>query len=54
MSTQFRNPLRKVQRVGLRLRLNRTAADDNALVLMRLAALPLTMPPFPFQRFAEE
>lgn len=37
-----------------RLRLNRTAADDNALVLMQLAALPLTMPPFPFQRLAEE
>lgn len=37
-----------------RLRLNRTAADDNALVLMQLAALPLTMPPFPFQRLVEE
>ncbi len=31
-----------------RLRLNRTAGDDNLLVLMQLAALPLTMPPFPF------
>lgn len=31
-----------------RLRLNRTAADDNVLVLMRLAALPLTMPPFSY------
>lgn len=33
-----------------RLRLNRTAGDDNALLLMQIAALPLTMPPFPFQR----
>lgn len=32
-----------------RLRLNRTAGDDNALLLMQIAALPLTMPPFPFQ-----
>jgi len=31
-----------------RLRLNRTAADDNVLLLMQLAALPLTMPPVPF------
>jgi RNHCP domain len=30
-----------------RLRLNRTAADDNVLLLMQLAALPLSMPPFP-------
>ena len=30
-----------------RLRLNRTAADDNVLLLMQLAALPLTMPPIP-------
>jgi hypothetical protein len=30
-----------------RLRLNRTAADDNVLLLMQLAALPLTIPPFP-------
>lgn len=33
-----------------RLRLNRTAGDDNVLLLVRLAALPLTMPPFPLQR----
>jgi RNHCP domain len=33
-----------------RLRLNRTAADDNPLLLLQIAALPLTMPPFPFQR----
>ncbi|MGH8774482.1 MAG: RNHCP domain-containing protein [Jiangellaceae bacterium] len=33
-----------------RLRLNRTAGDDSAFELMRLAALPLTMPPVPFQR----
>jgi len=31
-----------------RLRLNRTAGDDNVLLLMRLAALPLTMPFVPF------
>lgn len=30
-----------------RLRLNKTAGDDNMLTLMRLAALPLTMPPLP-------
>jgi len=31
-----------------RLRLNRTAADDNVLRLMQLAALPLTVPPVPY------
>jgi len=31
-----------------RLRLNRTAADDNVLLLMQLAALPLAIPPFPY------
>jgi hypothetical protein len=31
-----------------RLRLNKTAGDDNVLLLMRLAALPLTMPFIPF------
>jgi hypothetical protein len=31
-----------------RLRLNRTAADDNVWGLMRLAALPLTVPPVPY------
>lgn len=31
-----------------RLRLNRTAADDNMLLLMRLAALPLATVPFPY------
>jgi hypothetical protein len=31
-----------------RLRLNKTAGDDNALQLMRLAALPLSMPFIPF------
>jgi hypothetical protein len=30
-----------------RLRLNRSAADDNVLLLMRLAALPLAHPPVP-------
>lgn len=32
-----------------RLRLNRTAGDDNVFLLLRLAALPLTIPPFPLQ-----
>jgi len=31
-----------------RLRMNRTAADDNALLLVRLAALPLATPPVPY------
>jgi hypothetical protein len=31
-----------------RLRMNRTAADDNVLLLMQLAALPLTAPPIPY------
>jgi len=30
-----------------RLRLNRTAADDNVLLLLQLAALPLATPPIP-------
>ena len=33
-----------------RLRLNRTAADDNVLLLMQLAALPLANPPVPYTR----
>jgi hypothetical protein len=33
-----------------RLRLNRTAGDDNPFLLLRLAALPLTMPLFPLQQ----
>jgi DNA-directed RNA polymerase subunit RPC12/RpoP len=37
-----------------RLRLNRTAGDDNPLLLLRLAALPLTMPPFPLQRLQDD
>lgn len=37
-----------------RLRLNKTAGDDNTLVLLRLAALPLTMPPLPYQALAGE
>jgi hypothetical protein len=31
-----------------RLRLNRTAADDNVLLLLQLAALPLATPPMPY------
>lgn len=31
-----------------RLRMNRTAGDDNVLLLVQLAALPLAMPPVPF------
>ena len=34
-----------------RLRLNRTAADDNVLLLLQLAALPLAAPPVPYARF---
>jgi hypothetical protein len=36
-----------------RLRLNRTAGDDNPLLLLRLAARPLTLPPFPLQRLQD-
>jgi RNHCP domain len=35
-----------------RLRMNRTAADDNVLVLMQLAALPLATPPVPYLSLA--
>ncbi|MGH9185323.1 MAG: RNHCP domain-containing protein [Acidimicrobiales bacterium] len=31
------------------LHLNRTAGDDNPLVLVRIAALPLAHPPFPLE-----
>jgi len=31
-----------------RLRMNRVAADDNVLLLLQLAALPLAMPPIPY------
>ncbi|MBA3552094.1 MAG: RNHCP domain-containing protein [Actinobacteria bacterium] len=34
------------------LGLNRTAGDDNALVLLRLAVKPLAQPPFPLDRIA--
>jgi hypothetical protein len=34
------------------LRLNRTAGDDNPLVLLRLAVRPLAQPPFPIERIA--
>jgi hypothetical protein len=30
-----------------RMRMNRTAGDDNVLLLMQLAALPLATPPLP-------
>ncbi len=33
-----------------RLRMNRAAADDNVLLLMQLAALPLANPPLPHVR----
>lgn len=35
------------------LHLNRTAADDNPLVLFRLAVKPLAQPPFPIERIAQ-
>jgi hypothetical protein len=31
------------------LRLNRTAGDDNPLVLVRLAVRPIASPPFPLE-----
>jgi RNHCP domain len=31
-----------------RLRMNRAAADDNVLLLLQLAAMPLATPPTPF------
>lgn len=31
------------------LHLNRTAADDNPLLLLRLAVRPLAQPPFPLE-----
>jgi RNHCP domain len=31
-----------------RLRLNKTAADDNPMLLLQIAAMPLTMPPVPY------
>jgi hypothetical protein len=34
------------------LGLNRTAGDDNPLVLFRLAVKPLAQPPFPIERIA--
>ena len=33
--------------------LNRTAGDDNALVLLRLAVRPLAQPPFPIERVTQ-
>jgi hypothetical protein len=35
------------------LRLNRTAGDDNPLLLLRLAVRPLAQTPFPIERIAE-
>lgn len=37
-----------------RLRLNKTAGDDSTQALLRLAALPLAMPPLPYQRLVDE
>jgi len=34
------------------LNLNRTAGDDNPLLLLRLAVRPLAQPPFPVERVA--
>jgi len=33
--------------------LNRTAADDNAILLLRLAVVPLARTPFPIERIGE-
>lgn len=35
------------------LHLNRSAADDNPLLLVRLALRPLAQPPFPLERLAQ-
>jgi hypothetical protein len=35
------------------LRLNRTAGDDNPLLLLRLAVKPLAQPPFPLERVTD-
>ena len=35
------------------LHANRTAADDNPLLLLRLAVKPLAHPPFPLERIAQ-
>jgi hypothetical protein len=35
------------------VRLNRSAGDDNPLVLLRLAVLPLAQPPFPIEWIAQ-
>ena len=35
------------------LRLNRTAGDDNPLILLRLAVRPLAQPPFPLERMGQ-
>ena len=32
---------------------NRTAGDDNALLLMRIAVRPLAQPPFPLERLGQ-
>ena len=33
--------------------LNRTAGDDNPLILLRVAVLPLARPPFPIERIGQ-
>jgi len=33
--------------------LNRTAADDNSLLLLRIAVKPLAQPPFPIERITQ-
>jgi hypothetical protein len=35
------------------LNLNRSSGDDNPLMLLRLAVLPLAQPPFPIERIGE-
>jgi hypothetical protein len=35
------------------LHLNRTAGDDNPLLLLRLAVKPLAQPPFPLERITQ-
>jgi hypothetical protein len=35
------------------LHLNRTAGDDNPLILLRVAVMPLARPPFPIERIGQ-
>ena len=56
--SRFPTPLAAVLASGLvagcsALDLNRTAGDDNPLILLRLAVKPLAQAPFPIERIAQ-